>query len=428
VLARLAAVSALLLLCGGLGFVLAGPAGQAVPDAENPHATKVDRHHKPSRVIFPAQSLPLRFSHEKHMSLDMECVTCHENIDKSVRSADVNLPSGEVCSLCHDVAEKDAAHADPPAACSTCHLGYEGVYTGVDPHSKGAVVESPPPKVVVPAPHLQFNHKVHLDRGVACSQCHANVEKLEVANVDNAFPVMGDCMGCHTGKDAPDECTTCHVSETGVSNRIETTYREGTLKPHGHYRNDAHNENFVLNHAQVARSDEKYCASCHAPDFCVECHNGVAKPVNIHPANFILTHPITARKNSMECSSCHRSQSFCTDCHSRSGIMDLSAGLDTTLEFHPKGWVNSPGEPPMGSHHMFEAQRNIRACASCHEERTCLKCHSARDPIGFDVQRARQVNPHPPDFKSRCNTMAKLNDHACLKCHEMGDPNLLMCR
>ena len=201
------------------------------------------------------------------------------------------------------------------------------------------------------------------------------------------------------------------------------------MVPHGYYRNDGHDADFLENHIQVTKEEQGFCESCHTPSFCVDCHNGSSKPVQIHPANWILIHPISARKNSLECSSCHQAQSFCLDCHRRSGVVDLDPYQDKSIRnFHPEGWVNGPGGPPGARHHMFEAQRNIRACASCHEERTCLKCHSAKSEVGYGLTRARRINPHPPNFTARCKSMFSLNERACMKCHEPADPNLFGCR
>jgi hypothetical protein len=422
-LIRALPILAAALLAIAAGYVAASDLGAVW---SNPDITKIDRHHEPSAVIFPTQQIPLRFFHDKHLALEMECETCHEDIAGSVRASDRNIPGGQVCALCHDVADKDPAKAEPASACATCHLGYAASYSGTDPHDHPDSVADKPARMVIPDPNLKFNHKVHLDRKIACQTCHGDLSKIAVAAPGNALPVMGTCIDCHDGKQAPDACGTCHI--TDPSSRIVTELPQGKLKPHGHYRSDAHDDDFVRNHAHVARTDEGYCASCHQQSDCTDCHNGIVKPVQIHPANWILTHPTTARKSSLECTSCHMEQNFCLDCHTRTGISLGTQAQDTKVLFHPEGWVNSPGQLPSGSHHMFQAQRNIRTCVSCHEERTCLECHSAKGEPGFGVGKARQVNPHPVDFRSRCKTMMKTNDRSCLKCHSPSDPDLLLCR
>ncbi|NUN15019.1 MAG: cytochrome c3 family protein [Myxococcales bacterium] len=429
VLMRILGVLSLLVLAWGASRVIASQPFEFMAfSGKNPDITKVARHHAPSDVIFPKQSIPTRFFHDKHLALDIECVQCHESATQSVRASDVNLPSGQACDLCHSVDANNPETADPASACKTCHLEFSGAYEGYNPHDEPERANIRPQKMTIPEPNLKFNHKIHIDRGIGCETCHAGLDKIAVAAPENAFPVMGTCLTCHDGKSAPDECTTCHLADPG--SRMITDFPQGKLKPHGYYRNDAHDEDFIKNHSQVARVDEGYCLSCHKRQDCVDCHNGSVRPVKIHPANWLLTHPITARKNSLECSSCHREQSFCIDCHRTTGIVDLAQNLDTTVDFHPDGWVNLPGQPVTGNHHMFQAQRNIRACVACHQEETCLKCHSAKDPAVFGVSRARDpgINPHPVDFKNRCGAMFRLNERACLKCHETNDPNIRFCK
>ena len=421
-------MGALVLTLGG--FVVAEEAQVRVQawDGYNPHITKVHRHHEPSPVVIPPQDIPIRFFHDVHLAEEIECEDCHEDIADSVRASDRNLPGGELCTLCHMIDEDDPEQAEPPAACETCHLQYDGSYTGDDPHESPETVMYKPAPLILPTANLKFNHKVHIDHEIPCANCHGNMDTIAVANHENSLPVMGTCITCHTGEEAPDECATCHLAN--ASGRLVTQFEEGEMVPHGYYRNDGHDEDFLESHAQVAREDEAYCANCHAPDFCVDCHNGVAKPTQIHPANWILIHSISARKNSLECSSCHKQQDFCLDCHRRSGVVDLDPYQDkSVLAFHPKGWVNGPGSLPTATHHMFEAQRNIRACASCHEERTCLKCHSAQgSELGYGLTSARKINPHPPNFARRCKSMFSMNQRSCLKCHSPADPNLLGCR
>lgn len=418
-----------LLIASLSGYVVAEEAEVRVQawNGYNPFITSVFRHHEPSSVVIPEQQIPLRFFHDVHLREEIACEDCHEDVAESVRASDRNLPSGEMCSLCHALDEDDPKNAEPPAACETCHLGFDGTYTGDDPHEEPETVTYRPAPVVMPTANLKFNHKVHVDRNIPCASCHGEMEKIQVANSKNSLPVMGTCISCHTGEEAPDECSTCHLS--GPSGRLVTEFPEGVMVPHGYYRNDGHDEDYLKDHAQVTKEEESYCASCHTPSYCVDCHNGVAKPTQIHPANWILIHPISAKKNSLECSSCHQEQSFCIDCHRRSGVVDLDPYRDTSvLQFHPEGWVNAAGSLPMASHHMFEAQRNIRACASCHEERTCLKCHSAKTDVGYGLTRARRINPHPPNFSERCKSMFSMNQRSCMKCHEPADPNLMGCR
>jgi hypothetical protein len=71
------------------------------------------------------------------------------------------------------------------------------------------------------------------------------------------------------------------------------------------------------------------------------------------------------------------------------------------------------------THHSFQAQRNIRQCASCHQEDFCKTCHSAQ--LGEHISdRARfAINPHPNGWRnsSRCKALAARAGRMCLRCH-----------
>ncbi|MCB9788714.1 MAG: cytochrome c3 family protein [Deltaproteobacteria bacterium] len=398
-------------------------------------AARAGRQHVPSPAIIPEPQIPLRFSHRLHTA-ELGCVECHTTVPKSLRSSDVNLPVEATCFDCHDV---DAAAAeppgDPPSTCATCHPGYQASFPeGVEP-SQTHKARVHPPQVELPPPNLKFNHKVHLDRGTQCATCHAGLDRVDLATPDNALPTMGTCLGCHDGKTAPKECRTCHVMLP--NGRIDTMAGVTPLAPAGWYFGDAHDDRWLHDHRAVAVTNGELCASCHDPKECIDCHNGVTKPLKIHPNNWILTHPISARKNEPDCSSCHRAQTFCVSCHQLTkfawepggkGKSDLA---ERGLRFHPEGWVQADwpsGDgrlPPRGpNHHSFQAQRNIRACTSCHTEETCLTCHN---PKTFG---ALAVNPHPPHFggSARCKAMLKRNHRPCLKCHELGGAEIDACR
>ncbi len=375
---------------------------------------KLGRRHLPSPVVFPDQQLPLRFSHRIHTEL-LECVDCHGGVRSSLRASDVNLPPMATCTDCHDLEEGLTAEGgDPPSRCSTCHVGYQAEFLPGADVNDWTQVKVHPPEVVIPTPNLKFNHKLHLDRGMDCATCHGDLTQVELATRDNALPLMKTCLTCHDGQQASAECRTCHLTEP--TGRLETRFAAGRLVPGGWYYHDAHDDSWLQDHRAAAQLNEGYCANCHAPKECVDCHNGVTKPLKIHPNDWILQHPVAARKNAPDCASCHRSQTFCVDCHQLTkvaGDPQDRANVPQRLRFHPEGWVAATVGP---DHHRFEAQRNIQSCTSCHTERTCVACHSG--DFG--------ANPHPIGFAGslRCREMARKNDRACVKCHQLGSPRL----
>jgi c(7)-type cytochrome triheme protein len=368
------------------------------------------RRHTPSPLIFPDQSIPLRFSHELHVSL-LECKDCHSSAYNSVRARDVNLPPEATCFDCHD-AEKAAhgAKTDPPASCDTCHPGYEPEWLPGADFADTKQVKVFPEPVIIPEPHIKFNHRVHVERGIGCEACHGDMAKVELATRDNALPLMETCIGCHDGKKASDACRTCHL--TTPDGRVDYHLPGGKLVPGGWYFMDAHDEDWLYSHRAIATLGDQKCESCHTQKYCLDCHNGVQKPLKVHPNNWINQHSIPARRNEPECSSCHRSQTYCVDCHQATKVSPYEPNKPTgRLQFHPDGWVEFRQRGP--NHHAFEAQKNIRACASCHTEASCIACHSTAGIGGLNV------SPHPPGWTNSmaCVRMRDKNERVCYKCH-----------
>jgi c(7)-type cytochrome triheme protein len=420
--------------------------GFAIAGSVNPLATPPKaRPFTPSPVIFPDQEIPLRFFHDKHLAEDMDCTDCHDAAETSVRSSDILVPVGlegeETCANCHDMEE--GADADPPSACSTCHTdAYKPTFPdGVARHETDKALNKPA-SMVFPAPRLKMNHKIHVDNKIACSTCHGDLKDVQVATRDNALPLMGKCLECHDGSTAPSECRTCHVSR--ADGRLVSTYGTELLKPAGHYRMDAHDDNYLKTHAQTARGDEAYCSQCHEENYCLKCHNGVSRPLKIHPNNWILIHPVSARRNNPTCTSCHRLQSFCVDCHQRSNVAHTETygtqgngnGYSKLKYggFHPAGWVDDivkKGSVRGPRHHSFQAKRNIRACASCHVEKTCARCHSMTAQSGnFGFYKGQGISPHGVGFSGsrKCKALIRTNKRMCVKCHSSSDPLLNNCR
>jgi hypothetical protein len=360
----------------------------------------------PSSVIFPDQQLAIKFSHKQHLGLKLQCDFCHDRAGASTSAKDDLTPSEEVCRTCHKI-ERDQPNkeAKPAARCDACHTGT-------------AASE----RLVIPPPNLKFNHKVHVDRKVACARCHS-VEKLDLAT-RNELPKMELCLGCHNStaqaQRAPAKCTTCHI--TRFDGTMETTFASGILTPSGTMKGDAHTPQFATEHAKVAAQDDKYCESCHRREFCLSCHNGVVKPMTFHANDYVSIHAIDARKATLNCNGCHRTQTFCLGCHERSGVVDPTTANGPNQinssgpgrRFHPPQavWSQSNITP---EHHKWQAMANIRSCISCHREEKCLECHS--DKV------TGSTNPHPPGFASTrmCKSLQSRNGRVCLKCHNIHD-------
>jgi hypothetical protein len=418
-----ACFSALGLLFLALIGVLQPSGAEANPVGGNP-ATLPSSGYGPElprtgSAVYPKQDIPLRFDHSQHLAGGLDCGTCHEDALRSTRSADNLLPGGEACDTCHD--SRHPILATPPkreSPCSTCHTRSE----------ERRVLAS----VRMPKARLHFNHALHMGEsvGASCETCHGDMSKVRLAT-ELQLPSEDTCLTCHDGQKATDRCNACHISD--ASGRLSTRPLDEERLGHAplmpratnRWRDAAHDLNFVQDHAAVAKSSGKMCEACHDESFCLDCHAGVLRPMRIHAADYLSTHGLDARSGRTDCQSCHRLQTDCLACHERLGFTsdrgggESAFGVGSVTAFHPDGWSDGLGGR---QGHAFAAQRNLRACVSCHEEDTCLSCHAGTQVANPGLG----VSPHGPNFASslRCQTLANRNRRACLQCHAPGEAQL----
>jgi hypothetical protein len=402
------------------------PGDRRVPRAWLPPGS-VEADPGPSDVVFPPQSLTIRFNHGLHVKSPagprMACDTCHAAAKTSESVRDVLTPRATTCDGCHlsDHTTRSAVTPGPDASgqCAFCHTGYK-------PGDGNTVA-----RFALPRANMVFNHRKHVARNIGCPQCHGAVEELELATRDQ-MPRMRGCFGCHQKTDAAargeakSDCLTCHVKNTaargsGTGGRMQTAFPSGVLFPPRWLHDAAHTPDWIDRHKAVAGTDSQFCSNCHKEDFCVECHDGRIRPRSIHPGDYISMHPIEARQATSTCTSCHNEQSFCLACHQRTGV-SMSGPPDARMSsrFHPPKsvWSDAPRRP---GHHGFEAERNLNACVSCHVERDCVVCHGGQGiGGGFD--------PHRAGFAGGCATQLRRNPRPCFVCHEPGDGVLQQCR
>jgi hypothetical protein len=367
----------------------------------------------PSSVVYPPRAIPLAFSHRVHLRKNVRCDFCHERAPASHSAGDDLLPTEEVCTTCHEIDRPKPEVPDGGAgggmACASCHPG----------HTPGAAVAL----ATGPTPILKFDHAAHTARGIVCQRCHGTLTGVDLAGPAE-LPKMALCLTCHDsgrGKlKASSRCSTCHpVSEEGT---LRTRFPSGTLTP------ASHTLAFRTQHAQAAK-DERSCLQCHRQDECQTCHHGVVKPLDFHGNDYVSRHAVDARRGDPDCGACHRAQSFCLGCHERLKVTDVRSGGSAifaplgTRTFHPAGFADAQaaGNP---QHHAWQAQRNLRQCASCHRQETCLECHASASGAGRAGR--MQVSPHPLGFGqgTRCQALAERNPRVCLRCHGPEDPHL----
>ena len=371
---------------------LAAAAGGVVADQ--------DRGTEWSPVVYPLQRLPLAFSHARHLGRGTPCAACHPDATTSRSAVDDLLPTEAACRACHPI---DRAQPDlvvpgaPPVACRACHPAYAG----------GAIA-----RVHIAPPPLKFDHSAH--RATPCEGCHAEIRSVDLATT-RQLPTMAACLRCHRDGAEERHCADCHLARLG--GLIETRFEHGALVPAHDGLGDAHGPGFKDHHTQEARQVGATCTACHDRSECVACHQGVTKPMEFHPGNYALTHAVDARRGKPDCSACHRAQSFCVACHEREGLGTRGDTqfnpVDPARAFHPPGWASAGAGLNL---HAREARRGITACASCHREDECLKCHSAQPG-------APRASPHPAGWRgsAQCRALDRGNRRMCLRCHVSRD-------
>jgi hypothetical protein len=377
------------------------------------------------------------FDHLKHAKLFPTCTTCHAAAASRAGGASM-WPDPASCASCHDgVVQRTVAWRLP----NTMHAG-----------------------------NLRFDHQAHAaavqDSQPACTVCHTESGAPPMAV---RSPIVSRCFDCHGGAQhvahlaAPDSaCATCHVTlaravglTRGEIARFPAPPSHGaaswpTRAGHGtvaraavgtscatcHAREfcyechaggspprviaalasdprstaiavrrapASHGANFADRHGPIAAAREAACASCHVRADCLECHRASAGAASgYHPAGFLARHPAAAYARETSCSDCHSERSFCADCHARAGLV-ANRGLRTGYHDARQFFVSG---------HGGAARQSLESCVSCHTERDCLSCHSA---LG-----GRRFNPHGPGFDAA--RLRRKNFEMCTVCHGAAVP------
>jgi hypothetical protein len=394
------------------------PKDAAVPIEWMPPGSNVSP--LPSDEVFPPQTITIRFNHKKHVKeLKQTCKVCHAAAYASGAVTDRLLPKpGETCDSCHDVDHSDPtnvkAGTDANGQCVFCHLGENaGVGGKVAP-------------VVLPHANLRFPHKKHLARNIQCGQCHGQIEQLELATREQ-LPRMAGCFACHNMSgaaqgEAKSACSNCHVARP--DGRLVTSFSTGDLVPPRWLHNAGHSADWIERHKSIAADDSAFCGSCHSSNYCTDCHDGKVRNRKVHPNDWISMHPQAARQDNPRCVSCHQEQTFCADCHRRTGVArdSVSGNRPAGLRFHPPPaeWTTAPRS---AKHHSWEAERNLNACVACHTERDCATCHATKGLSG-----GQGVNPHPLGFTDKCSAAFSRNPRPCFVCHQSSDSFLKACQ
>jgi Cytochrome c7 and related cytochrome c len=173
---------------------------------------------------------PIAFSHKLHAGdLQINCLYCHSG---AVKSPHAGIPSGSLCMNCHRLvtASWDVTHAEldntrqagrPPKRIVSAELQKLYDALGLNAELQPAADKQPQPihwiKVHNLPEYTRFDHRPHVNAGVACQECHGQVQTMEVIRQSSSLS-MGWCVNCHKEhkeiggkKVSPStDCATCH--------------------------------------------------------------------------------------------------------------------------------------------------------------------------------------------------------------------------
>ena len=178
----------------------------------------------------PAQ--PIAFSHRLHAGeMQIACLYCHSGAESSRHAG---IPPANVCMNCHQFvtaplgavrAEEALAKSEGRKPRRIVSPELQKLYDALalDENLKRDPHKSPAPiawtKVHNVPDFVYFDHRAHVNAGVACQQCHGPVETMD--RVSQVQPLtMGWCVNCHRDANrsgiagrkvnASIDCVTCH--------------------------------------------------------------------------------------------------------------------------------------------------------------------------------------------------------------------------
>lgn len=350
-----------------------------------------------------------------------------------------------------------AEHAELFPSCVTCHAGAADPALSIWPEASGCafchdgVVEERvewAPRALPPATNLRFDHAEHAtgvagagQDAVRCVNCHAR-EGAPWMSVELA--AAPQCLSCHgitvEHLSAPDSaCASCHVPLAQAARLSVEDVRAFEAPPShddpGFAGRAGHG--LLAWHPPAATTEGDVaasCATCHARDFCIQCHVDAPEqpairaldrdrrslvhdamlttPASHEERGFLERHGALVQSQPQECRTCHAQES-CLECHAatpervtamyRAGP-DRGRGADIEREAPD---THTPEFLRRGHGNLANAR--AEACAACHVRSDCLDCHRPGA--------ARAAGYHPPAFLARHPVAAYQRETNCSDCH-----------
>lgn len=124
-----------------------------------------------------AKAQPVPFPHKHHvLQLGIDCRYCHTSVEVSNYAS---IPPTETCMSCHSQIYANAEMLEPVR---------RSWRTG----------ESIPWTYVHDIPdYVYFNHSIHINKGIGCSNCHGRVDQMPLIWKVATFEMQW-CLDCHS--------------------------------------------------------------------------------------------------------------------------------------------------------------------------------------------------------------------------------------
>ena len=147
-----------------------------------------------------APDQPIPFSHRLHAgTMQIPCLYCHSG---ATQSRIAGIPAAETCMNCHRVTKLESPSIQRLTA----------LYQAGKPVPWQRIHHLPD--------HVFFDHRPHVNAGIACQTCHGEVQTMDVV-AQRMSMRMGNCLGCHrdphaalpagsTIRKGAEQCGVCH--------------------------------------------------------------------------------------------------------------------------------------------------------------------------------------------------------------------------
>jgi hypothetical protein len=135
---------------------------------------------------------PIAFPHNTHAGqFQIDCQYCHFSAERSV---DAGIPPVSTCWGCHQVVQ---GRNKPEEVAKIREY-----WNNQEPIEWVRIYKV--------SDHVKFPHMRHVNAEVDCTECHGQVQEIEIIE-EVAQPLgMGWCITCHVEREVRRDCTVCH--------------------------------------------------------------------------------------------------------------------------------------------------------------------------------------------------------------------------